>query len=74
MGTQFGWLFGGAVIVENIFALPGIGRLTVDAVNTRDIMVLQGCMITFAIIFIIVNLAVDLSYIWLNPAIRYEEV
>jgi peptide/nickel transport system permease protein len=74
MGTQFGWLFGGAVVVESIFALPGIGRLTVDAVNTRDIMVLQGCMITFAIIFVIVNLAVDLSYIYLNPAIRYEEV
>jgi peptide/nickel transport system permease protein len=74
MGTQFGWLFGGAVVVESIFALPGLGRLTVDAVNTRDIMVLQGCMITFAIIFVLVNLAVDLSYIYLNPAIRYEEV
>ncbi|PKG31877.1 ABC transporter permease, partial [Methanoregula sp.] len=74
MGTQFGWLFGGAVIVESIFALPGIGRLTVDAVGTRDIMILQGCMITFALIFVVINLFVDLSYIYLNPAIRYEEV
>lgn len=74
MGTQFGWLFGGAVIVESIFALSGIGRLTVEAVGTRDIMVLQGCMITFAIIFVLINLAVDLSYIYLNPAITYEEV
>lgn len=74
MGTQFGWLFGGAVIVESIFALPGIGRLTVDAVGTRDIMILQGCMITFALIFVVVNLFVDLSYIYLNPSIRYEEV
>lgn len=74
MGTQFGWLFGGAVIVESMFALPGIGRLTVEAVETRDIMVLQGCMITFAIIFVVINLAVDLSYIYLNPAIKYEEV
>jgi peptide/nickel transport system permease protein len=74
MGTQFGWLFGGAVIVESIFALPGIGRLTVEAVETRDIMILQGCMITFAIIFVVINLVVDLSYIYLNPAIKYEEV
>jgi len=74
IGTQFGWLFGGAVIIESIFALPGIGRLTVSAVESRDILVLQGCMLTFAVIFVLINLAVDLSYIWLNPSIRYEEV
>jgi peptide/nickel transport system permease protein len=74
MGTQFGWLFGGAVIIESIFALPGIGRLTVNAVEGRDILVLQGCMITFGIIFVVINLVVDLSYIYLNPSIRYEDV
>lgn len=74
MGTQFGWLFGGAVIVESIFALPGLGRLTVSSVVARDILVVQGCMLTFAIIFVVINLGVDLSYIYLNPAIRYEEV
>jgi peptide/nickel transport system permease protein len=74
MGTQFGWLFGGAVIVESIFALPGLGRLTVDAVGSRDIMILQGCMITFALIFVVTNLIVDLSYIYLNPEIQYGDV
>jgi len=74
MGTQFGWLFGGAVVVETIFALPGLGRLTVESAISRDILVLQGCLLTFGIIFVLVNLAVDLSYIYLNPSIRYEEV
>ncbi len=73
MGTQFGYLFGGAVIVESIFALPGIGRLLVDSVQSMDIMVIQGCMLTFALIFVLINLVVDIAYMYLDPTIRYQE-
>jgi peptide/nickel transport system permease protein len=70
MGTQFGWIFGGAVTIESIFALPGIGRLLVNSVSSMDIMVVQGCMLTFAVIVVLVNLIVDLAYLYLDPSIR----
>ena len=70
MGTQFGWIFGGAVTIESIFALPGIGRLLVNSVSSMDIMVVQGCILTFAVIVVLVNLIVDLAYLYLDPSIR----
>jgi peptide/nickel transport system permease protein len=70
MGTQFGWIFGGAVTIESIFALPGIGRLLVNSVSSMDIMVVQGCMLTFAVIVVLVNLIVDLAYLYIDPSIR----
>lgn len=73
MGTQFGYIFGGAVIVENIFALPGIGRLLVESVQSMDIMVIQGCILTFALIYVLINLVVDIAYMYLDPTIRYQE-
>jgi peptide/nickel transport system permease protein len=72
MGTQFGWIFGGAVTIESIFALPGIGRLLVNSVSSMDIMVVQGCMLTFAVIVVLVNLVVDLAYLYLDPSIRSQ--
>ena len=72
LGLQTGSLLGGAVIVESIFALPGIGRLIVDAIFGRDFPVVQGVVLVLAISFILVNLGVDLLYARLDPRIRYQ--
>ena len=71
LGLQTGSLLGGAVIVESIFALPGVGRLIVDAIFARDFPVVQGAVLVLAISFILVNLGVDLLYVRLDPRIRY---
>ncbi len=71
LGLQTGTLLGGAVIVESIFALPGAGRLIVDAIFARDFPVVQGTVLALAISFILVNLGVDLLYARLDPRIRY---
>ena len=72
MGLQFGWLFGGTVIIETIFALPGIGRLLVESIYTGDFLVTQGCVMFIAAIFVFINLVVDVSYRFIDPRIRYE--
>ncbi len=72
VGVQVGFLLSGALIIEQIFSLPGIGRLTVQAVLDRDIPLLQGCIIVIALIFVVVNLLTDLLYVWLDPRISYE--
>jgi peptide/nickel transport system permease protein len=69
-GVEFGYLLGGAVIVEEIFALPGIGRLVLDAINQRDYALVQGTILFIAFNFLIVNLIVDLLYVALDPRIR----
>ncbi|MHA6692631.1 ABC transporter permease [Devosia sp. A449] len=69
-GVEFGYLLGGAVIVEQIFALPGLGRLTLDAIGQRDYALVQGCVLFIALNFLIVNLLVDLAYAALDPRIR----
>lgn len=71
-GLQFGYLLEGAVIVETIFAWPGLGKLLVDSIFARDFAMIQGCVLFFAVIFVFVNLAVDISYAFLDPRIRYE--
>jgi peptide/nickel transport system permease protein len=72
IGVQVGFLLSGALIIEQVFSLPGIGRLTVQAVLDRDIPLLQGCIITIAFIFVAVNLLTDLLYMWLDPRISYQ--
>jgi peptide/nickel transport system permease protein len=72
VGVQVGFLLSGALVIEQIFSLPGIGRLTVQAVLDRDIPLLQGCIITIAFIFVAVNLLTDLIYVWLDPRISYQ--
>src|SRR6266511_2448589 len=72
LGLQFGTLVGGAVITEYVFALPGVGRLVVDAVFARDYPLVQGVVLLIAIGFIASNLVVDLAYGWLDPRIRYR--
>lgn len=72
MGVQFGALIGGAVIMEEIFTLPGIGRLTLAAVVQRDYPQLQANILFMAAAYLLLNLIVDLAYGWLDPRIRYE--
>jgi peptide/nickel transport system permease protein len=71
LGIQFGSLIGGAVITEYVFALPGVGRLVVDAVFARDYPLVQGVVLLIAVGFIASNLTVDIVYGWLDPRIRY---
>jgi peptide/nickel transport system permease protein len=71
IGVQIGYLLGGAVIIESIFSLPGMGRFLLDSINNRDYSIVQGGVLFIALIFSVVNLAVDLVYGWLDPRIRY---
>ena len=71
LGLQFGTLIGGAVITEYVFALPGVGRLVVDAIFSRDYPLVQGVILLISIGFILRNLVVDVVYGWLDPRIRY---
>jgi peptide/nickel transport system permease protein len=71
IGIQFGSLLGGAVLTEFVFAWPGIGRLLVDSIFARDFPVVQGIIIVFALMFIVVNLVVDILYSYVNPKIQY---
>ncbi|MCG0238572.1 MAG: ABC transporter permease [Firmicutes bacterium] len=72
LGLQFGSLLSGAVIVETVFSLPGLGRLAAEAIKARDLPVIQGAVLWAALVFGIVNLIVDLGYAALDPRIRYE--
>ena len=72
VGLQFASLLEGAVIVEVIFAWPGIGRLLVDSIFARDFMLIQGCILFIAAMFVLVNLLVDIFYTYLDPKIHYE--
>jgi peptide/nickel transport system permease protein len=69
-GVEFGYLLGGAVIVEQIFALPGLGRLVLDAITHRDYALVEGAVLFIAFNFLVVNLLVDLAYVGLDPRIR----
>jgi len=69
MGVSF--IFGGSVLVETVFAIPGVGRLLVSSIFNHDYMVVQGITIIIALVVLLVNLIVDISYGWLDPRIRY---
>jgi peptide/nickel transport system permease protein len=72
IGQQFSVLLGGTVIVEFIFLQPGVGSLMLDAVVLRDYTLIQGAVLFFAAVTVVMNLLVDLSYAWLDPRIRYS--
>ena len=72
VGGQFGTLLAGTVIVETIFALPGMGRLTVEAILFRDYPIVQTNVMLVAVTLVTLNLLVDLTYAWLDPRIRYQ--
>ena len=71
IGIGIALLIGGVVVTESVFNLPGLGRLTVDAVLARDYPVIQGIILVFSGVYVLVNLAVDLAYVLLDPRIRY---
>ncbi len=70
-GFQLGVLLTGSLIIETIFGLPGLGRLMFDAVNTRDYTLLQGATLLFGLMFVLINLAVDLLYGLIDPRVKY---
>jgi peptide/nickel transport system permease protein len=72
VGVQFGFLVGGTVLVEIIFSWPGLGKLAVAAIVARDLPLIQGVVLILAVIFVLVNLIVDLLYTVINPKIRYR--
>ena len=72
VGVQFGFLMGGTVLVEIIYSWPGLGKLAVTAITTRDLPLIQGVVLVLAFIFVVVNLIVDLLYTVINPKIRYS--
>jgi peptide/nickel transport system permease protein len=71
IGVQFTFLLGGTVIVERLFSYEGLGNLAIDAVINRDLPLIQGIVLLFAVLFVGVNLAVDLCYVALNPRLRH---
>jgi peptide/nickel transport system permease protein len=71
VGIGVALLIGGAIVTETVFALPGIGRLTVDAILRRDYPIIQGVVLIFSGAYVLINLAVDLSYMFFDPRIRY---
>jgi len=71
LGTQFGYLFGGAAVVESIFLWPGLGRLLVDSVRSRDLFVVQGCVLVIACAYVLINLMADLLHAFLDPRVRH---
>jgi peptide/nickel transport system permease protein len=73
IGLQMGWLLGGAVISEVVFAYPGMGRLAVTAISYRDVPVIQSFVAITALIVVVINLSVDIVYSWLDPRIRLHE-
>jgi len=71
MGLQLGQMLGGAVLTETVFAWPGVGRLTVFAVFNRDFILMQGLVLVLALVYLLINLLVDLSYGLIDPRVRY---
>lgn len=72
IGLQFGLLMGGAVLTETVFSWPGIGRLMVDAIMARDLLIVQGAVLVLALLFVIINTVTDLGYAVFDPRIRYS--
>ena len=69
---QLGYLLGGSLVVETVFAWPGLGRLMIDSIQQRDYTMIQAIVILFAAMMLIINLAVDLLYGLLDPRVRYD--
>ena len=72
IGLQLGFLMGGAVLIERIFAWPGIGMLLLNAIYNRDYIMIQGITLVVAVLFVFINLIVDIIYAFLNPKIKYQ--
>ncbi len=73
IGFQVGALLSGALITETVFAWPGLGRLTIKAIQTRDYPLVQGCVLVISLSYVFVNLLTDVAYAWVDPRIRFEK-
>jgi ABC-type dipeptide/oligopeptide/nickel transport system permease component len=71
IGLQFAFMLGGVVVVEFIFAWPGVGRLALDAIQRRDYPMVQGAVLAVTLTFVLINLLVDILYAYLDPRIKY---
>lgn len=71
-GLQFGFILGGTVVLEQVYALPGLGTLLLQSVNLKDYTQVQGLVLFFAVLIVFINLVVDLSYGWFDPRVRYS--
>ncbi|MBV8449391.1 MAG: ABC transporter permease, partial [Hyphomicrobiales bacterium] len=71
IGIGVALLIGGVVITETVYNIPGIGRLVVDAISKRDYPIIQGVILVFSAVYVVINLVVDLSYTFIDPRIRY---
>jgi peptide/nickel transport system permease protein len=71
IGIGIALLIGGVVVTESVYAIPGLGRLTVDAVLARDFPTIQGVILLFSFVYVAINLMVDLTYVFFDPRIRY---
>ena len=72
IGLQVGLLLGGSILTETVFAWPGIGLRMVQAINDRDIVLIQGLVLTTALLFVTTNLLVDIAYLFLDPRTRHK--
>jgi peptide/nickel transport system permease protein len=72
LGLQLGALLAGAVVTETVFSWPGIGLLTIESIQSRDYPVVQGCVLLISLTYVLVNLATDLAYAWIDPRIRLD--
>ena len=71
IGVQIGYLLSGVVVIEQVFAIPGLGRLIIGAVNERNYPLVQGTILVITLVFVLVNLLVDLAYAWIDPRVEY---
>ena len=71
IGVQMGYLLSGVVVIEQVFAIPGLGRLVIGAVNERNYPLVQGAILVITLVFVLVNLLVDLAYAWIDPRVEY---
>jgi peptide/nickel transport system permease protein len=72
LGVQVGYLLSGVVVIEQVFAIPGLGRLIIGAVNERNYPLVQGIILVVTAVFVLINLLVDLAYAWIDPRVEYS--
>jgi peptide/nickel transport system permease protein len=72
IGLQFGSMLGGSVVIEKLFAWPGVGSLLIDSVGLRDLPAVQGAILVIVLFFLLINTLVDLAYLVVDPRIRYR--
>jgi peptide/nickel transport system permease protein len=72
IGMNMGWLFGGLIVVETLFGFPGLGSLTMSAVKTLDVPLIEACVLFITAIFVVSTFVTDLLYAYLNPRIRFQ--